>query len=771
MLDLAFLTGDEREKRDLALTAELLRRGLTRSGLPLLRPPRAGAADAEVRLGRVVHGPHTLGWLGVTPSELTHHLLCVGRTGCGKSNLLVRVLLQLSAQGTPWIAIDHKRSLRSLLNMELAQPVRVVAQGRRLHAELAFNPLCPPRGVPFDTHARQVVDLIAGSWTTGDGVRALLLRTILACKRGPSVPTFVQVRNTLAGHRLGGREAQWRVSALRVLDQLTTGPPGRMFCTRADAAVIDHLLTGRTIIEMDGLSLADSAFFISLLLRALVCELQHQPVREQLRLAIAIDEAHHILARHEGGREHEAARVLREGRESGLGCLLATQTFGGLDPVAMANCGTLVVMNCRHASDLHAGAQGLLLQDEERPILSLLPVGHAAVRLASRWPHPVHIQVSVVPLAKGSVSDLDVTRAFLLGPLARRDASAPGEPLQDSSRSSSSTDHPRGSASGSMRIDSPIISLDSAPPVTLTTSITPSGPFHDEVAEDIREIGNTERASDLGYLGDPSDAQDSGESAGSGGSALNSARPAATRTVPAVPGPDAAGEEFRLVPGTPLDPLMVQDSLSSSSLASLSRANTELAALLRHIAEHPLVGVAARYDALGLSRRKGDALKDALVQHGALRPVSVPIPRGRVLLLELTEDGRDAAHALGATIAAVHGSLPHAYWQQQASELLHARGWSVGTEVIRDDHAFDVLATRGEHTLALEVETGHSNWLGNLTALEAVNATHRAVLWLDPAREHRARSLAPPSVVVLRPSQLDAWIKSLDAGRSATIHK
>ncbi|MCC6968806.1 MAG: ATP-binding protein [Phycisphaerales bacterium] len=764
MLDLAFLTGDERERRDLALTAELLRRGLSSSGLPLLRPPRAGAADAEVRLGRVVHGPHTLGWLGVTPSELTHHLLCVGRTGCGKSNLLVRVLLQLSAQGTPWIAIDHKRSLRSLLNMELAQPVRVVAQGRRLHAELAFNPLCPPRGVPFDTHARQVVDLIAGSWTTGDGVRALLLRTILACKRGPSVPTFVQVRNALADHRLGGREAQWRVSALRVLDQLTTGPPGRMFCTRADAAVIDHLLTARTIIEMDGLSLADSAFFVSLLLRALVCELQNQPLREQLRLAIAIDEAHHILSRHEGGREHEAARVLREGRESGLGCLLATQTFGGLDPVAMANCGTLVVMNCRHASDLHAGTQGLLLQDEERPILSLLPVGQAVVRLASRWPHPVHIQVPVVPLAKGSVSDLDVTRAFLLGPFAVRQGG--NQRLAESSGESMLADRAQPAPERPGFSTSPTTTSHTRP----AFPIAPSGTVYDVAAEDVAAASDS-RALDFGRFGEAGSFGNAAGSGGSGGSAPNSARPAATPTVPAVPGPDAAGEEFRVDCGTHLDPLMDQGSLSSSSLASLSRANTELAALLRHIAEHPLVGVAARYDALGLSRRKGDALKDALVQHGALRPVSVPIPRGRVLLLELTEDGRDAAHALGATIAAVHGSLPHAYWQQQAADLLHAQGWSVGTEVIRNDHAFDVLATRGDHDLALEVETGKSNWLSNLAALEAVNATHRAVLWLDPARELRARSLAPSNVLVLRPSQLDPWIKSVDAGRSATIHK
>lgn len=764
MLDLAFLTGDERERRDLALTAELLRRGLSSSGLPLLRPPRSGAADAEVRLGRVVHGPHTLGWLGVTPSELTHHLLCVGRTGCGKSNLLVRVLLQLSAQGTPWIAIDHKRSLRALLNMELAQPVRVVAQGRRLHAELAFNPLCPPRGVPFDTHARQVVDLIAGSWTTGDGVRALLLRTILACKHGAAVPTFVQVRNGLAGHRLVGREAQWRVSALRVLDQLTTGPPGRMFCTRADAAVIDHLLTGRTIIEMDGLSLADSAFFISLLLRALVCELQNQPLREQLRLAIAIDEAHYILARHEGGREHEAARVLREGRESGLGCLLATQTFGGLDPVAMANCGTLVVMNCRHASDLHAGTQGLLLSDEERPILSLLPVGQAVVRLASRWPHPVHIQVPVVPLAKGSVSDLDVTRAFLLGPFAVRQGG--NQRLAESSGESMLADRAQPAPKGPRFSTSPTTTSHTTP----AFPIAPSDTVHAEAAEDLSAASDA-RALDLGRFGEAGSSGDAAASGGSGRSAPNSARPDATRTVPAVPGPDEAREEFRCVPGTPLDPLMDQGSLSSSSLASLSRTNTELAALLRHVAEHPLVGVAARYDALGLSRRKGDALKDALVQHGALRPVSVPIPRGRVLLLELTEDGRDAAQSLGATIAAVHGSLPHAYWQQQAADLLHARGWSVGTEVIRNDHAFDVLATRGDHELALEVETGKSNWLSNLAALEAVNATHRAVLWLDPARELRARNLAPSNVVVLRPSQLDPWIKSLDAGRSATIHK
>lgn len=667
-LDLAWLTGTPEDRAELELAAELARQGIN-NGLPLLDPPSGNQADGQLRLGRVVHGRSELGWLGVHPDQLTHHLLCIGRSGSGKSTLLVRLLLQLSGSGYPFIAFDHKRSLRALLEMNHLLPIHVVAQGRDLRAALCFNPLCPPPGVPLDTHLRQLVDLIAHSWITGDGVRAVLLRAMTACTEHSAQATFIDVRAYLQGLSLNNRESQWRIGALRVLDQLTAGPLGRVFNTRTDDAALSALLTSRTVIELDGMGVQDGAFFMNVLLRYLVCALQQSSDRERLRLVVAIDEAHHLLTRREKSVESEAERVLREGREVGLGCLLCTQSFANLSPVAVANTGTLVVMSCRHRADIHAAAQGLLLHDHQRDLLPLLPVGEAVVRLASGWLAPVHVRVLPMPMPKGKVRDWDITLAFLEGPYAL----------------------------GRLAVVS-ADSGDSGPN-------TPQRPTPPAIS------------------------------------------PFPRRDTPASPR------------GITFNPPSTAHQLSSVTALDLLDAEPQAAVLLKHVAAYPLLGVAARYAACGLSRRKGDAHKNALIEHQYVEAVRVTVPEGIVLLLGLTDVALSWLHRHKTAVASVHGSLEHAYWQQRVCDMLTRQGWDAQAEATIDGHAFDVVATKDDERLIVEVETGKSRWLANLAALTGQRAEHKAVLWLDPTSIRRARQAAAPGIAVLGSNQLADWVK------------
>jgi hypothetical protein len=656
-LDLAFLTGTEAERAHIAVTAELLRRQLGRA--PLLDPPDQDQADGPIRLGRIVHGSRLLGWLGVRPHELTHHLLCIGRTGSGKSNLLVRLLLQLDV---PWVAIDHKRSLRSLLALESAGPVAVVSQGRMSDAAMCFNPLVPPAGMSRESHLRQLVDLIAEAWLTGDGVRSLLVR----CFEEVGGGTFRDALHMLHGLHLSSRERLWRVSAVRVLEHLTGGPLGHVFCSRSDLAALTPLSSGRTVLEVDGLGVADTAFLANILVRYLLSGLRAGNQRETLRLVLALDEAHHLLA--DTARDGEIARVLREGREAGLGCLLASQTFAGLSQTALANCGTLTVMSCRSRSDVHAAAQGLLLQDQQRELLSLLPVGEAVVRLSARWMRAVHVHVPALALPKGKVSDEDVRLTFLTGPYSRE-------------------------------------ALDQA---------AGSGGF-----------------------------RDSGGSGGGGGPA------GVSREVSGVSRADG-----------PVVPRLA----TGETRLELCDAEPDAGKLLMTVGRQPLAPVTEQYAVAGLSRRKGNAIKVALEHAGYVRTLRVGIPQGQVVLLEITDQARMWLARHRSAIAPVHGSLPHAYWQQRVAQQLKASGWEVACEVEHDGHKFDVVATKDRRELFLEVETGKSMWLANLAALAAVQAAYRAVLWLDPASEERACSALPSNVQLVRPRQVAAWVAALDRG-------
>jgi hypothetical protein len=119
-------------------------------------------------------------------------------------------------------------------------------------------------------------------------------------------------------------------------------------------------------------------------------------------------------------KEHPEESVLetclREGREIGLGIIIADQCISAVSPTALANCFTTVCMNVRQRADVNAAAGSLLISEDKRQLLSTLPVGEAVVRLSDRFPHPMHIRVPRLDLPKGAIQDRDVRDGYLAGP-------------------------------------------------------------------------------------------------------------------------------------------------------------------------------------------------------------------------------------------------------------------------------------------------------------------------------------------------------------------
>lgn len=710
-LELAWVTGSEEDRRELERLADVMRHGIARDRRPLLEPPTGARADGPIRLGRVIHGSDVrdLGWAGITTDELCRHMLIVGRTGSGKTTLAVGVLRRLMEMGTSWVALDHKRSLRSLLGVDLPAPVHVCALGRHLNAALRFNPLHPPPGVPFETHRRQVVELLCDSWFAGDGVAALLDRAIVRASGSVAggVPTFLEVRRAVEGMMLRDREALWRQSALRILEQVTTGQLGRVLNTRRDARTLDLLPQRCTVLELDGLSAVDSAFLVGHILRYLASGMLGEKSRERLQMVVFCDEAHHVLRKHDSGRESIAETLMREAREVGLGMILATQSFQGLSGVAIANASTLVSMHLTHRSDIHAAAQGLLLKDEQRDLLSLLGTGEAVVRRSEAWQRPIHIRVPPSHMPKGTISDTHITRAFLLGPYSQASLTEAGVASE-----SPATVTLRASSAGSTDVGGV------RPPMSMRGAV-----WGIPRADKEQSSGGTDRF-------EPTDQEALGQ---------------VVETIPeVVDGPTHRGSSVAEIDGTELPP--------------------EAIALLKHVGAHPLVGVAARYLAVGLSRRKGDAAKKHLIAEKMVVPVDVVTPDGKTVLLAATDAGREWLTRHRCDIAPVRGSPLHMWWQETCAGFLKDLGWAVTIEHVIGGHAFDVHATRGDSSLLLEVETGRSSWLHNLQMLGVQDAEHRAVLWLDRAQVGRAIAASPSGVRVLTPTTLLAWLAEVSGG-------
>jgi len=137
--------------------------------------------------------------------------------------------------------------------------------------------------------------------------------------------------------------------------------------------------------------------------------------------------------------------------------------------------------------------------------------------------------------------------------------------------------------------------------------------------------------------------------------------------------------------------------------------------LLQDVLEFPYSGVVERYRRLGVSRRKGNDWKESCMAKEMLSPVDIPTRSGRVVLLEPTKLGRAVLRQQGRVVdwGSRYGSLEHEYWKHRIAETLRQEGYDVQVEAGEKDKT-DILAKSGRHWTAIEIETGKSDWKGNI---------------------------------------------------------
>ncbi len=160
----------------------------------------------------------------------------------------------------------------------------------------------------------------------------------------------------------------------------------------------------------------------------------------------------------------------------------------------------------------------------------------------------------------------------------------------------------------------------------------------------------------------------------------------------------------------------VRDQESSTKGTETRALSNREEGLLRDVADHPLSGVVERYRRLGLNRRKGNAAKEACLAQGLLQQVPIPTRGGRVVLLEPTVDGLELLKARGFSVGKLTphiGGLEHEYWRAQVAGIYKSQGYQVRMEHPVNGYA-DLVAERDGMRLALEIETGKSNWKDNI---------------------------------------------------------
>jgi Helicase HerA, central domain len=174
-------------------------------------------------------------------------------------------------------------------------------------------------------------------------------------------------------------------------------------------------------------------------------------------------------------------------------------------------------------------------------------------------------------------------------------------------------------------------------------------------------------------------------------------------------------------------------------------------ALLRDIASHPISYITHRYERLGWHPRVGNATKDEVIAKGLATFEVVATGTAQAKILTLADEGIGYLAAQGVTVpAGRRGGIVHEYWRWVIAERLQKRGFQIESEAaVGGGKTVDLRATKGDHVLNIEVETGRSDIPANIAKSASLDGTV-VFFFVNPANaeEHFAVLQAMGAIVV-----------------------
>ena len=182
--------------------------------------------------------------------------------------------------------------------------------------------------------------------------------------------------------------------------------------------------------------------------------------------------------------------------------------------------------------------------------------------------------------------------------------------------------------------------------------------------------------------------------------------------------------------------------------------NDDAFRLFIDILPFPADGVKVRYKRLNISAGSGNRLKEFLLNQGWLESQTIDLGQTRKTCLRLTKQATDALN-LGDT-APQHGSIVHEYWKQYYAQRFIEQGYQVELEVPRISGRTDVVARKDNQKIAVEIETGKSDFVRNILQGLAAKYDKIIVIATDKnAFEKVEKTLAKEGLIIPNKIQLE----------------
>ncbi len=156
-----------------------------------------------------------------------------------------------------------------------------------------------------------------------------------------------------------------------------------------------------------------------------------------------------------------------------------------------------------------------------------------------------------------------------------------------------------------------------------------------------------------------------------------------------------------------------QGIIQDVSHVSNADINGEETFLLIDILKCPFSGVVERYRRLNMNRRKGNNIKDSLIEKNCIEKKEITLPNGRMILFGLTEKAKVFLEENGFKTPRDTNGMEHRFWKHKIAEYYRKKGYQVHVEESVNGNV-DVLVMNGNKKIAIEVETGKSDVIINV---------------------------------------------------------
>lgn len=355
--------------------------------------------------------------------SLAGHTFVTGSTGAGKSNAVYRILEQADRHDVGFLVIEPaKGEYKDAFGND--RDVSVFGTNPAYAPLLCLDPFSFPEGVHVLEHLDRLVEIFNVCWPMYAAMPAVLkdaversyedcgwdLTTSTNSYGQGLYPSFADVARNVrkvidSSEYDAENKGAYKGSLLTRINSLCNGINGMIFAP--DEVPAQTLFDGKTIVDLSRVGSSETK---ALLMGVLVLKLQEWrmsqgiPANAGLRHLTVLEEAHNLLRRtsfeqgQEGGNlagksVEMLSNAIAEMRTYGEGFVIADQAPGLLDPSAIRNTNTKIVLRLPEVSDreLVGGAEALTeVQVKE---LARLPRGVAAV-YQNNWIEAVLCKVS-----------------------------------------------------------------------------------------------------------------------------------------------------------------------------------------------------------------------------------------------------------------------------------------------------------------------------------------------------------------------------------------